>query len=465
MYTKRKTDPEEVEFVFDLGPETTADHRSVCERYEDQSRLPLPGRCDSFVGHYDPQWRQYLKNVINKQNVIREMYFTEWQFAQDMAVVVRIYMCSSASANLTEKQMEVLFSNVTHIMDISLGIFHTLTGLIPQRFLEGSGKITSEDVIANDELKIGHAMCLSFNGEFYNQYEHYISHNKEQMDMYYALTNAKNKNKQKQKLMASSASKHASKSSEESSTDNIRVQVLNTAILRSNGSYSAGNSAGNSTNMSASTSENCSENYSMHTAENQCVNTSTATSTTANTNTSAKSGKTSTKTNTTGSLPGSLSDSLDSFDSPRSTPRVSTSKTPRILVSDPSEVPNGTHRYDLSNRTASRKGSLTKRLSQSISRRCPSIHRADPIDYEKVDLWLQQSALRSKKFTTARSLDSLLLKPVQRIGKYPLFLKTLIGFTEPEHADLPNLKTALVRCTQFLDFINSQIMNSHSKNP
>lgn len=262
--------------------------------------------CDSTTIIYQPVWNQYLKRIIQKQNIIRELYYTEWQFAQDMAVVVRIYLCASASLNLSATQINRLFSNVTHILDISLGILEILKRYIPKRMLEGYGAIASEDVIADDELRIGHALCLAFNGEFYREYETYICGSGAQLDLFSQLTK---------------------------------------------------------------------DNY------------------------------------------------------------------------------KPTHQRE-------------KSLSKSrIGRRSILLHlqhsqpilQPAPVDKGKVTAWLVQCGKRSKKFTTAFSFESLLLKPVQRIGKYPLFLKTIISCTEEEHIDMPSLDTALTRCTHYLDKINSNI--------
>lgn len=290
MYPRRDTTCDEDEFRFD-------DTHAAIE----QPFLSIPDG-NTFTAYYDPVWREYLRNIICKQNIIRELYYTEWQYAQDMAVVVRIYMCASASANLASRQVEVLFSNITHIMDISLGVLATLGDHIPKRILEGSGRISSEDIIANDELRIGHALCLAFTGEFYEEYERYICHNKAQLDLLSELT----------------------------------------------GGHS-GNAA----------------------------------------------------------------------------------------------------------KSRSRAGS--KRSPKTLCMLCSHLLHPHAVDHDRINAWLQQSATRARKFTTAFSLDCLLLKPVQRIGKYPLFLKTIIAYTEPEHSDLSSLRIALTRCTQFLDKINAQL--------
>lgn len=59
--------------------------------------------------------------------------------------------------------------------------------------------------------------------------------------------------------------------------------------------------------------------------------------------------------------------------------------------------------------------------------------------------------IESVKFPT---LASLMIKPVQRIFKYPLFLKRIYDSTDEDHCDYENLKQALDIFTRMLDFIN-----------
>lgn len=70
--------------------------------------------------------------------------------------------------------------------------------------------------------------------------------------------------------------------------------------------------------------------------------------------------------------------------------------------------------------------------------------------------WLAQCTQRASKFTTAWSLDALLIKPVQRLAKYPLFLQTLFNATDPEHSDFPDIETALRRSKLYIECINAR---------
>ncbi|KAJ5663923.1 hypothetical protein N7507_004654 [Penicillium longicatenatum] len=62
----------------------------------------------------------------------------------------------------------------------------------------------------------------------------------------------------------------------------------------------------------------------------------------------------------------------------------------------------------------------------------------------KVDIWLRECRDWAADLTTAWDLDSLLVKPVQRILKYPLLLNELLAATptdHPDHAQLLNART------------------------
>ncbi len=52
------------------------------------------------------------------------------------------------------------------------------------------------------------------------------------------------------------------------------------------------------------------------------------------------------------------------------------------------------------------------------------------------------------------SLHSFLIKPVQRIFKYPLFLKRIYDNTEPSHIDYSSLKHAMDTFSNMLAYIN-----------
>ena len=61
---------------------------------------------------------------------------------------------------------------------------------------------------------------------------------------------------------------------------------------------------------------------------------------------------------------------------------------------------------------------------------------------EKVKIWLKECRAYAHDLTTAWDLDSLLVKPVQRILKYPLLLKELLVVTPENHPDFTALDVA-----------------------
>jgi len=56
--------------------------------------------------------------------------------------------------------------------------------------------------------------------------------------------------------------------------------------------------------------------------------------------------------------------------------------------------------------------------------------------------------------TSAFDLHSLLLKPIQRVLKYPLLLQELIKNTEPQHEDFEGLNQALATMQHVATYIN-----------
>ena len=70
-----------------------------------------------------------------------------------------------------------------------------------------------------------------------------------------------------------------------------------------------------------------------------------------------------------------------------------------------------------------------------------------------VEQWLKECRENSSDLTSAWDLDSLLVKPVQRIMKYPLLLTQLIEATPEDHPDLTALKNSFRLVTE----LNSQI--------
>ncbi|KAF2810102.1 Dbl homology domain-containing protein [Mytilinidion resinicola] len=68
-------------------------------------------------------------------------------------------------------------------------------------------------------------------------------------------------------------------------------------------------------------------------------------------------------------------------------------------------------------------------------------------DKPKVKVWLEECHNYASDITQAWSLDSLLVKPLQRITRYPLLLDSLIATTpadHPDHADLVSAKKELL---------------------
>ena len=61
---------------------------------------------------------------------------------------------------------------------------------------------------------------------------------------------------------------------------------------------------------------------------------------------------------------------------------------------------------------------------------------------EKVKIWLKECHLYAQDLTNAWDLDSLLVKPVQRILKYPLLLDQLLEVTPENHPDFTRLDIA-----------------------
>ncbi|KAL5361589.1 hypothetical protein BJX96DRAFT_185362 [Aspergillus floccosus] len=72
----------------------------------------------------------------------------------------------------------------------------------------------------------------------------------------------------------------------------------------------------------------------------------------------------------------------------------------------------------------------------------------------KVAIWLKECREWASDLTSAWDLDSLLVKPVQRILKYPLLLTELLDSTPENHPDRPSLLSALEEVTNISVRIN-----------
>lgn len=73
-----------------------------------------------------------------------------------------------------------------------------------------------------------------------------------------------------------------------------------------------------------------------------------------------------------------------------------------------------------------------------------------------VEIWLKECYHWANDLTTAWNLDSLLVKPVQRILKYPLLLQSLIESTPEDHPDHNSLVEALQELTRVSMEINEK---------
>ncbi|EPS25846.1 hypothetical protein PDE_00782 [Penicillium oxalicum 114-2] len=72
----------------------------------------------------------------------------------------------------------------------------------------------------------------------------------------------------------------------------------------------------------------------------------------------------------------------------------------------------------------------------------------------KVSIWLNECREWASDLTSAWDLDSLIVKPVQRILKYPLLLSELLASTSPDHPDRDNIQKALQGVTDISVRIN-----------
>ncbi|KAJ5902252.1 hypothetical protein N7495_002780 [Penicillium taxi] len=72
----------------------------------------------------------------------------------------------------------------------------------------------------------------------------------------------------------------------------------------------------------------------------------------------------------------------------------------------------------------------------------------------KVAIWLKECRDWASDLTSAWDLDSLLVKPVQRILKYPLLLSQLLDATPKDHPDYANIAEALQEVTSISVRIN-----------
>lgn len=60
------------------------------------------------------------------------------------------------------------------------------------------------------------------------------------------------------------------------------------------------------------------------------------------------------------------------------------------------------------------------------------------------------------------SLESILIKPVQRIPRYNLLLEDLLKNTPADHADHPNIQKALGKMKEVADHINKSVQQQEN---
>ncbi|KAI7217320.1 hypothetical protein KC333_g4313 [Hortaea werneckii] len=71
-----------------------------------------------------------------------------------------------------------------------------------------------------------------------------------------------------------------------------------------------------------------------------------------------------------------------------------------------------------------------------------------------VKCWLDECHNNASDITSAWDLDSLLVKPTQRVSRYPMLLQQLLDTTPADHPDHEQLKRAYKRCISMLTDIN-----------
>ncbi|RDW24704.1 hypothetical protein B0I71DRAFT_133828 [Yarrowia lipolytica] len=84
-----------------------------------------------------------------------------------------------------------------------------------------------------------------------------------------------------------------------------------------------------------------------------------------------------------------------------------------------------------------------------------TFYRLSQLAPPRLLIWFYNCTEYTKETTTAWTLDSLLIKPVQRLLKYPLLLKNMLSVTLASHPDYMNVRTALVEYEVVADRINN----------
>ncbi|KAK5064251.1 hypothetical protein LTR84_000084 [Exophiala bonariae] len=92
---------------------------------------------------------------------------------------------------------------------------------------------------------------------------------------------------------------------------------------------------------------------------------------------------------------------------------------------------------------------MEKVYSEYVRTRHPANKRLQALSTNSaVDEWLKECSANSSDITNAWSLDALLVKPIQRITKYPLLLSQLVDATPLTHPDYEFIRKALVEVTE-----------------
>lgn len=122
----------------------------------------------------------HLTQLVNRHNCIRELYYSERQFCRELSAMVKIYNMYGERLGISESKLAQLFSNISHVLDISIGFLSILEAHIPVNIL------TSRYAIDEREQKnnLGKAMRLFLNSSMYKVFEIYTRYNKRQLKVY-----------------------------------------------------------------------------------------------------------------------------------------------------------------------------------------------------------------------------------------------------------------------------------------
>ncbi|KAF1815918.1 Dbl homology domain-containing protein, partial [Eremomyces bilateralis CBS 781.70] len=71
-----------------------------------------------------------------------------------------------------------------------------------------------------------------------------------------------------------------------------------------------------------------------------------------------------------------------------------------------------------------------------------------------VEAWMEECRKMAADLTSAWNLDALLVKPTQRITKYPLILRNLLQVTVKEHPDYADIEKSLLQLEELLHKMN-----------